>query len=233
MKATTTAPTVWRAYNFDCPPSQRARLATLRDALIADANNPTGIKFDLGHWVGGDHERMSGKFLPEQLNLPTTGVTQEDVNELKIAIPMSCNTSACALGLAALLPEFNKMGLGFETVPIYECSYDPDTKSYLPEKQRTVVRYHMEPEYNGLEGFDAGAEFFGLSASEAMYLFDPSHYPYNKRAMAEGELYVAARIDALLRGEADVTYAPQVMFYEMEEPEDDEDAFDEDKPIED
>jgi len=63
------------------------RLTILRDALIADAKNVKGVKFDLSSW------------------LKTTG---------KDAPSLSCGTYACAVGLACLLPELQEQGLGIE-----------------------------------------------------------------------------------------------------------------------
>lgn len=60
-----------------------------------------------------------------------------------------CATAACALGSAALYEPFNKMGLKvFKNVP----------------------------QFNGVIGFDAGVDFFGISLEESYFLFNPSSY---------------------------------------------------------
>lgn len=62
---------------------QIERLKLLAQKLREDAANPNGIKFEIGVWYG-------------------------DVDGAK---PVSCGTTACAMGLAALSPEFQAMGL--------------------------------------------------------------------------------------------------------------------------
>src|SRR5580704_5650057 len=67
----------------------KRRLLKLADLLEADAKNKKGIQFDYHHWgsVGNREE------------------------------PLSCGTSACALGLAAISGAFTRAGLGYTTHP--------------------------------------------------------------------------------------------------------------------
>lgn len=66
------------------------KLADYMDALPKEAKN----HFDMANWLGheGDHNHGFGKF-----------IAQED--------PMTCGTTACALGFAATVPSFRKAGL--------------------------------------------------------------------------------------------------------------------------
>ena len=64
----------------------KKRLLKLADLLEADANNPNGLKFDMGTW--GE----------------SSGETAE----------ISCGTRACAMGLAALSGAFKRQGLHYE-----------------------------------------------------------------------------------------------------------------------
>lgn len=66
-------------------PLGRRRLLKLADLLEEDANNKKGIKFDMETWG-------ESKWKPD----------------------MSCNTKACALGLAALSGRFRSSGLRYK-----------------------------------------------------------------------------------------------------------------------
>lgn len=61
-----------------------------------------------------------------------------------------CHSAACALGSAALHPHFMAQGLQI--------------------RERT-------PNYEGYDGYRAGAAFFGLTGSESEQLFNPIAYP--------------------------------------------------------
>lgn len=63
----------------------KKRLLKLADLLMKDARNKKGIKFDMRTW----------------------GVVKDPET------PMSCGTSACAMGLAALSGAFSKAGLRY------------------------------------------------------------------------------------------------------------------------
>lgn len=159
------------------------RMTYMRDLLMRDAANPTGARFDLSTWVApaaghGD---------------PTSSWQWEiaDTGELKTPPTMSCGTVVCALGLAALDPEFNKQGLTFEVQP-------------LPLKKGFA---HMMPKCEGRTGFEAGARFFGISYGDARYLFDPDCYDGTPQH-AEGERLVAQRIDDMMAGNIDYAYHP-------------------------
>lgn len=83
---------------------------------------------------------------------------------------VDCGTTACALGLAAISGEFKEDGLTW------------------------TIEYALEPAYEGVRGFAAGAALFDIEVYQAHYLFDPAQY-YDVPRGAQGELLVAARID--------------------------------------
>lgn len=94
-------------------------------------------------------------------------VTEFDLGKWK------CGTAACALGSAALLPEFNEAGLILDSTEV--------------------------PAYNEETAEDAGAEFFGLSGRQAEYLFTPWTYP---RGSYTTPKTVAKRVREILEGKA-------------------------------
>jgi hypothetical protein len=107
------------------------RLLKLADVL---ENQVAEENFDMAVW--GTHY---GDHAPEEKN--------------------HCGTSACALGWAAMTPEFKADGLKGE----WKRTHDKDRGRFL------AISY-----FNGnwtLTDTDAGAEFFGLSGREASDLF--------------------------------------------------------------
>jgi hypothetical protein len=69
----------------------KRRLLKLADLLEADANNKTGVRFNLGTVVN------PGKNLPKDAK----------------TVPVSCGTQACAMGLAAITGAFKRNGLSY------------------------------------------------------------------------------------------------------------------------
>jgi hypothetical protein len=148
---------------------KRARLPILRDALLSDADNPKGIRFDLDFWLGYYNDEMK--------TTKYSNLSPDDV--LKLEKPeMSCGFAACAMGLATMIPEFQAAGL--RLVPCE--TWLRGTTMMLSYGERT--------------GYQAAGDFFGISTDEAMELFSPQYY--NERTGAVGERAVARRIDALL-----------------------------------
>jgi hypothetical protein len=98
----------------------------------------------------------------------------------KKVIPLNCGTTACAMGLAAISGSFKKEGLSFMV----------GTNSYIfPRWKRREVDYD-----------DAAVKLFGISLTEAHYLFAPWAYPYSKRIGATAEKHVIKRIKKILEG---------------------------------
>jgi hypothetical protein len=176
------------------------RLEALRVLLLEDAANAKGLSFDLAFWAA-----PSG---PTEHSLPRKSWTglELDAELIDRAMefhrgerniltqlpqdklpPITCSTTACAMGLAMLSKKFEQFGL--------------ITEFYLfagldERKDPGIV---MIPSCNGETGFDAAAELFGISSEIAQYLFDPDYY--NKcPSGAEGELVVADRIEDFLNG---------------------------------
>lgn len=92
------------------------RLLRLADLLEANANNPTGAKFDLGVWAAKDGYGSD--------------LTFEEIKDFRIGegvdvVPVDCGTVVCAVGLAAISGVFKDEGLGWkisasELVPTFE-----------------------------------------------------------------------------------------------------------------
>lgn len=174
------------------------RLKHLVDLLRADAANPLGAKFDLRTWVGYDVEGENiGNYpvKPELVN--ENGTVKRDKvallpadQVLEIVPTMSCDTYVCALGLAALDPEFNRAGLSFEVMPL---TYS--------------AKGWMIPQFNGAKGMAAGAAFFDITQADSLYFFDPENYN-GAPTHAEGERFVADRIEAFIAGTIDHDHHP-------------------------
>ncbi len=71
-----------------------------------------------------------------------------------------CGTTACALGWATTIPEFQAAGL-----KLRERDWGP---GFTPCVET--------PDYDAT-GFEAGMVFFDLSYTQALHLFEPSEYP--------------------------------------------------------
>lgn len=138
----------------------KKRLTILRDALIEHAKNPGNLKFDLSTWAS----------LPVKYSTsdPTDAVCKARLGE------NFCGTSACAMGLAASLPEFNRAGLR-----LYQCVYSAG------------ISYQNQT----MDGFDAGSMFFDIGSNDAYEIFGPLKYLRKDR---KNPLAVAEKITALL-----------------------------------
>ena len=145
-------------------------LLKLADLLEADANNPTGITFDLGTW-----------------GCPTQDVDYDTFAKgiLDKSVPVSCGTTGCAMGLAAISGIFKDEGLtyrrfaGSQLIPVLTKNGD------------------------FFEGFVAATNLFefpdnGPWPSYSSLLFDPEYYPTEGKAGREAELKVADRIRKLV-----------------------------------
>jgi hypothetical protein len=132
------------------------RMKRLEKLLKRDAKNKKGVSFDMQIWgkVKGKHNR---KPKPE----------------------LSCNTFACALGLAAISGEFTKEGLGYNT-------------QYIGHNH-----WAIDPTFKGEVSFEVGASFFGLSFDQASWLFSPQSYSAIEGK--EAELEAASRVRYLIK----------------------------------
>lgn len=141
----------------------KKRLLKLAALLERDAADPQGVRFDLNQWASpagvSFFERKSDE------------------------VPVSCGTSACAMGLAAISGEFKRAGLSYHFDGSRAVGYllIPTLKH---PGQRTKI------------GFDAAAELFGVSPEVSEFLFDPTYYRCKTGAAAE--LDVAKRIRELV-----------------------------------
>ncbi len=123
------------------------RLITLRNHLL---NNVQDSKFYLEYWIGNNDTPWDG-----EMNL-------------------SCGTTACAMGHAALIPEFQALGLSLKRVS---------------RNGGTVT-------YDGMTQFSAVACFLDISIREADYLFNPEDYLNDARTT---RMEVIDRIDYFLQ----------------------------------
>lgn len=149
------------------------------DLLEADANNPNGIKFDLGVWV---KPSSTGAEEPVFYTFP------EPVEKL----PVNCETTACAVGLFCLSGQFEKDGLGYE--------FHQQSGGYI------LIPTFTDKDGDKFDTFQAAAQLFRISHDDAQYLFDPDSY--DVVAGAGAELDVAARIRNFIKGEIDYDYHP-------------------------
>lgn len=156
------------------------RLRRMVALLERDAANPEGVMFDLSTWAS-----------PSDANTENPhGVWEKPVE----TIPVSCGTSACAMGLAAISGEFQAEGLGFE--------YMGGTRNY------TIIPTLTENGVARGSGFLAAAHLFGITLGAAEYLFDPENYD-ECPVGAEGEKEVADRITAFLADGRYTIYDPR------------------------
>jgi hypothetical protein len=140
----------------------KRRLLKLVDLLEADAKNKKGIKFDLG-----------------TVGRPSNSELNFKVGELEPAV--SCNTAACAMGLAAISGAFKRQGLS------YVITRFGDINCTLEGRERFYAA--------------AAARLFEISEAEAMFLFSPSEYRDEEPTIgAKGERYVAKRIRDFVAG---------------------------------
>ena len=130
----------------------KKRLLKLADLLIEDARNKKGIKFDMGTW----------------------GRAQEDD-------VMSCGTTACAMGLAAISEKFKRAGL-----------------VYKNRNGAIIIGIKSKSGRITWGGFTAAQRLFGITESEADWLFTDSDYEEYHGAPLERE--VARRIRRVVAG---------------------------------
>ena len=135
----------------------KRRLLKLADMLEADAKNKKGMKFDIG----------------------TVGHTCDETTKPSL----SCGTTACAMGLAAISGKFKRAGLSY----IFQ-------EDVVGSRINTTM-YGTEVSY-----IDAAIQLFDLSFLEAGLLFSPGYYSDDKSEGAKGEREVAKRIRRLVAG---------------------------------
>lgn len=72
---------------------------------------------------------------------------------------LSCGTTACALGWAASMPTFRRLGLHLVAIPGVNPNSEWESGAYVV--------------YGNLEAEEAGAALFGLTFDESVFLFGP------------------------------------------------------------
>jgi len=121
------------------------------------------FKFDLTSWrhhPGADHYVQDSDLVDSNLT------------------DMTCGTTACAVGWACSIPEFNAQGLFWEDRPVYEVA--------------GVWGKHRS--------WGAVTGFFDLGTYDAEHLFTYDLYPFGER----GPKDVAARIRTFVKDDGDV-----------------------------
>lgn len=139
----------------------KERLLKLAALLRKNAANPKGVKFDLDAWAMYDDRKS------QVLS--------------KGPIPLNCNTTACAVGLAAISGLFKEEGLGYVA------------------GAGTII-----PTYGRESAWEAVNSFFGLTENQAGYLFADVYYPHDHRRSARGEIAVANRIATFVASDGSV-----------------------------
>jgi hypothetical protein len=138
----------------------KRRLLKLADLLEADAKDRKGIKFDLDTWGYTSKRSLA-------------------VNDGPIPA-VSCETTACAMGLAALSGAFKREGLTYTV---------RDTPSFM----------QVDVKMGRAEGLDAAAKLFGITRTTAGWLFLDDNYD-GSTTKAVGERAVAKRIRNFVAG---------------------------------
>lgn len=106
----------------------------------------------------------------------------EEVTDADLA-SLHCGTTACAVGWACSLPEFQAQGLTWGTDENYTGGYPIFTLPDMPD-------YHS--------GWNAVEEFFDISYPTAEYLFSADEYPEVYPGMATSATAVADRIEKVI-----------------------------------
>lgn len=143
---------------------RKKRLLKLAD-VVERAIEAKAVKFDLTTWGHNDREAV---------------------------IEMSCGTTACLLGTAALSGEFKGAGMGY-------CVRKYDDGSGA-EMDITFAR--GAPFQDGhMNTFANAAWFFGITRDEAQFLFDPRWYPNIRHHGKGAARYAIKRVrDFVARG---------------------------------
>jgi hypothetical protein len=82
-----------------------------------------------------------------------------------------CGTAACALGSACFYPPFQKQGLSID-------GYKKLSDVGKAAKKIGEDAFDFSPGFDGndYDGYETGANFFGIEIDESYFLFKPDHY---------------------------------------------------------
>ena len=155
---------------------QKKRLLKLAALLEADAKNKRGIKFDLYIVAAPSRENSDKKDFKPQV---------------------TCGTTACAMGLAAVSGAFKRKEAGGLSFIIGNGS------NVVGEMDIHTTVMGKKMSYD-----NAAEKIFHISRVAARYLFAPRSYLGRPTKGAEGELYVAQRIRSFVEGFVDPTNWP-------------------------
>ena len=119
--------------------------------------------------------------VPEEAFHFETWQTQAYKPSLKIGpitLREGCGFAGCAIGWAAHSKLFK--GLELFVADIFTPSW-------------------IIPCYNGMQGFEAVADLFGIDYDRACFLFDPDHYPYREDEYGDQEYATADEVKTRIR----------------------------------
>lgn len=142
----------------------KKRLLKLADLLIKDARNKNGIRFDLGRVVSTRFNADGSDYEP---------------------VTVSCGTTACAMGLAAISDAFKRDGVRWE-----QSGSDINMSIKLRNK-KTIYGWD-----------EVAAHLFGLHLYETRWLFMATSYERDNLPTTEaaGERAVAKRLKDFVSG---------------------------------
>ena len=176
-----------------------ARLVTLAK-FIAPIKEE---KFDLRSW--GSHDGSL-----DQHDLEVFGInTKTKKDEVKFCptadqLGDACGTTACALGWAGTIPEFQKDGLKLE---MFAEVYTGDNgKEFVVDSTLVTLRRNKK---RVLDTFEAGAAFFGIDEEDSYELFDPARYSTGNSEIQPP--HVCVKIGALLFNNGHYVEAGEVL----------------------
>lgn len=135
-------------------------LKTLHDLLVADANNRRGMKFDLNILSDYDGTRSWWELFTFQSS----------------SVKLNCNTTGCAMGLAAMSKAFPELTYLVDETNQFRVVYQGYRSTYI----------------------HAGAKLFDIDPATAAVLFTPDAYPAKLREGAAAELECARRVKELI-----------------------------------
>jgi len=149
-------------------------------------------KFDLSAWAEHDGVIDEGDKKVLGIDQALRHKTDCKITPTADQLAHTCGTTACALGWAGSLPEFQKEGLQL-VIPV--------RKICAPDNTHTEILWaHVKYKSAGkrpMKDFKAGEAFFGLTSEQSLYLFDPIYYDRRYPLPVD----VTDRIEEMLRDE--------------------------------
>lgn len=113
---------------------------------------------------------------------------------------LSCGTTGCALGWAAAMPEFQKLGVKLVGQSLMSVQLEEAVRAEAERRPPNLTECMawakvIWPDKKCSESFDTAAELFGLEGYEATDLFTPESNEYKATPK-----YVAKKIRKFVKG---------------------------------